>query len=113
MNRTLLSVLMLLLVTGCGGVQSNGPTKGAPRGDDQIARDANISCNMRKRLIGDSKFSPAAQSLFVGTVDGVVTIRGAVDSDAEKMRVVEAARKIPNVRGVNAELTPINRTEVH
>lgn len=113
MKRALLSLLSVLLVTGCGGMQRNESTATiTPRGPQQIANDAAISRELRKNLI-NSDLSPTAQNLFIGTIDGIVTIRGAVESDAEKARVEQAARNIPNVRGVKAELTPIQRPEVH
>lgn len=43
-------------------------------------------------------------SLQVGTLDGIVTLRGMVDSRATAQRAVQAARQVPGVRSVNYDL---------
>jgi osmotically-inducible protein OsmY len=65
--------------------------------------DLRITQGIRQALM-DEDLSMNARNAKVITVDGVVTLRGPVESAMEKQRVAELARGVAGVRGVNDQL---------
>ncbi len=91
---TLLVVLALATppLVACGG--------GRP-----IARtvdDSAITAGVKAALMNDPQVN--ATQIDVSTAGGVVTISGAVKSDAEAQRAVQLARGVSGVRDVQSQL---------
>lgn len=105
------------------GEQGSAPTTGADpsapdlsdriadRADSAIAAatDAGITAKVKSMFIADTMV--AARKIDVDTKDGVVTLTGTVESNAEKMRAVEVARKVDNVKRVEDKLTVQAKTQ--
>lgn len=65
--------------------------------------DATITSNVKGKIAAES---PAlANAVTVTTTEGVVTLAGAVDSDAIKAKVEQAARSAEGVKSVHNNLT--------
>jgi hyperosmotically inducible protein len=64
--------------------------------------DAWLTAKTKLALFGDDRVS--GTNINVDTKDGVVTLKGQVDDQAEKERAVEVARKVEGVREVRDQL---------
>lgn len=78
---------------------------------DQSAttQDVTITQNVRKALVADDSLSTNAHNVKVVTVDGVVTLRGPVNSAQEKSKVSAAAERIAGVKRVDNQLEVTNQ----
>jgi BON domain len=81
-------LLLLLLLSGC-----------APH---QPADDLTISTKVKIELLADPQLG--ALRLDASTLNGVVTLEGAVPSQADVDRAVAAAKRVAGVRGVTSNL---------
>jgi osmotically-inducible protein OsmY len=75
-----------------------------PADQSESKGDLKITQDIRKSLVADKELSVNAHNVKVITVDGTVTLRGPVDSDAEKSAVAAAAEKIAGATKVVDEL---------
>ena len=104
------------------GEQGSAPTTGAdpsaPMSGSEpsladsamaTATDAGITAQVKSSLIADTMV--AARKIDVDTKDGVVTLTGTVESNAEKMQAVEVARKIENAKRVQDRITVQAKTQ--
>jgi hyperosmotically inducible periplasmic protein len=66
--------------------------------------DLNITQQIRKAIVGDDSLSTNAHNVKIITTGGVVTLRGPVNNDAEKAKVVATAQKIAGVKHVDNQL---------
>jgi len=55
--------------------------------------DLALTSNIRKEIVGDKEMSFNARNVKIITVNGKVTLRGAVNSGEEKRKIAEIARK--------------------
>ncbi len=103
-----LIVLLLPFLTGCGAVLlAGGATAGYkvatdPRSVGTQTDDATITAKVKMALVKDPVTK--ARKIDVDTVNGVVTLTGMVETEAEKKRAEEVARKVPGVRAVRNNL---------
>lgn len=88
--RVLLSVLCLFVV---------GAAVACKKGPD----DAAIAAAVKAKMIADSPATAAAIS--VATTEGVVTLTGAVDSEAVKAKAQQLAKSVEGVKSVTNNLT--------
>lgn len=79
---------------------------GAPTPMDQgeSEGDRTITQHIRKALVGNDSLSTNARNVKIITQDGVVTLRGPVESDQERTTIVAAARSAPGVSRIEDEL---------
>lgn len=70
--------------------------------------DRNITAAIRKSIVDNDTLSTNAHNVKIITVDGVVTLRGPVDSAAEKTTVETLAKTATGVKRVENQLE-INR----
>lgn len=90
----LITVLVLLVSFLAYPVFGAGQKPGA---------DDRISDQVRMRLATDADVKGGA--LDVAVKDGVVTIKGRVDTDKGKTKATKLAKKVKGVKGVDNELT--------
>jgi hypothetical protein len=74
------------------GEQSNNPA------------DLRLTQEIRKAIVADDSLSTNAHNVKVITIDGVVTLRGPVDSAAERSAVAAKAQKVAGVKRVDNQL---------
>ena len=116
------ALLFGLAVTALGGLTACDRTSGA--GADNTARNARdsngktvtptnqsenegdraITQRVRKAVVDNDALSTNAHNVKVVTADGVVTLRGPVDTAQEKNTVVAAAQMTPGVKRVDDQL---------
>jgi hyperosmotically inducible protein len=90
---------------GIQGVQQSGD--GRKTADDQknSKEDLALTARIRRALMDDKSLSVPAHNVKIITQNGVVTLRGAVKSDAEKEAVAAKARAIAGDSMVSDSLT--------
>ena len=70
--------------------------------------DRTISQNIRKAITSDDSVSTNGKNVKIITVDGVVTLRGPVKSEAEKANIAAKAQQIAGVKNVENQLEVAN-----
>jgi osmotically-inducible protein OsmY len=71
--------------------------------------DVAITRHVRESIADDENMSFSARNVKVITRDGVVTLRGPVESQAEKAAVEQKAKTAPGVARVESELETVIR----
>lgn len=84
---------------------NNPPT---PTDQGMSEGDTAITKAIRKDIMADRTLSMDAQNVKIITRDGMVTLRGRVDSEEERNRVAEAARRADGVRSVDNQVEVAN-----
>ncbi len=110
MKARWLIVLLSLLpgLTACGAaVIATGATAGYkvatdPRSVGRQVDDATLTSRVKLALARDP--ITKARKIDVDTVNGVVTLTGVVETETEKRRAEEVARKVSGVRAVRNNL---------
>jgi len=75
-----------------------------PINQSESSADVRITADIRKAIIAEDGMSTNAQNCKIVTNSGSVTLRGPVDSQAEKDRIAAIARGVAGVTSVNNEL---------
>lgn len=92
-----------------GGAAAGGGAAGGAEGgvmqQGNSQEDVRITADIRKALVGDGSLSMAAKNAKVITANGVTTLQGNVDSDAEKAAVEAKAKAVAGVTRVDNQLT--------
>jgi osmotically-inducible protein OsmY len=65
-----------------------------PIDQDEDQGDVNITAEIRKRVLAEEDMSVNARNAKIITADGKVTLRGPVDSDAERDTIVRIAEEV-------------------
>ena len=68
------------------------------------SRDIDITAEIRRAVVDDSAMSTNAKNVKIVTQDGVVTLRGVVDSQAEKDAIEAKAKAVAGVTSVDNQL---------
>ncbi len=71
-----------------------------PMDQGESEGDRTITQTIRKSIVDNDDLSMNAKNVKVITVDGTVTLRGPVKSDAEKQTIASVAQKTPGVKKV-------------
>lgn len=82
----------------------NGSTLTPPDQAEGTESDRKITAELRSSITGDTGFSINARNIKIVTANGVVTLRGPVDNQAEKDRLGEKAKAIAGVHSVDNQL---------
>ena len=85
----------------------NNATK-TPGDQSESEADRTISQNIRKAVTADDSLSTNGKNVKIITVDGVVTLRGPVKSEAEKTKIESKAKQIAGVKNVENQLEIAN-----
>jgi len=103
MRRWVVVLLVPLLVTGCASAVLAGGGKG---GESEVhypgAVDARITRDVNRRLVDDPEL--VATEVEVLTLDGIVTLGGAVPNRTAAERAERLARSVDGVREVRNRL---------
>jgi len=83
-------------------VKSNPQKAAEDRSAGRVLSDVTLTAKVKNALMVDKAVS--ASEINVDTVNGVVHLRGNVDSKAEAQRAVRLARKVEGVKGVKNHL---------
>ncbi len=99
------AVLLAALVMGATGCASDSDRHSDRRGVDQtgaVTSDSWITTKVKTDLIADKQVS--ATHIHVKTVDGVVTLSGHTNSQADIDRAMQDASSVKGVKSVVNEL---------
>jgi len=75
-----------------------------PMDQNENTKDITITAEVRKAILADDTMSTNAENCKIMTADGVVTLRGPVDSQAEKDAIEAKARAVAGVARVENQL---------
>ncbi len=75
-----------------------------PMDQSESEEDRTITARVRQALTQDDTLSTNAQNVKVVTRDGVVTLRGPVESQQERTAVASKARQVAGVKRVDDQL---------
>ncbi len=84
-------------------VRDRDSTTKTPLDQNENQTDINITADIRKQVV-DTKMSVAAQNVKIITQDGMVTLRGPVDTEQEKQRIDAIAKKVAGENKVDNQL---------
>jgi hyperosmotically inducible periplasmic protein len=87
---------------------SQNAAAGAAQQSNQSS-DLTITRNIRRALVKDKSLSVEAHNVTIITKDGKVTLKGRVESAAEKQTVESAANNVAGVGNVDDQLTTSNQ----
>jgi hyperosmotically inducible periplasmic protein len=74
-----------------------------PTDQSNSPADIKITADIRKMVVGDDSLSMTAKNVKIITVDGVVTLRGPVDTQKEKA-TIESHAKHSGAKKITNEL---------
>jgi osmotically-inducible protein OsmY len=66
-----------------------------------------ITADIRKQVV-DTEMSVKSQNVKIITQDGKVTLRGPVETAAEKTRIEEIARAVAGANNIDSQLDVVN-----
>ena len=75
-----------------------------PMDQSNKKEDIDVTANIRKALMDDGSLSTNARNVKIITRDGVVTLRGPVDTEQEKVAIARTAQSVAGVRRVDNQL---------
>jgi hyperosmotically inducible periplasmic protein len=93
----LLAVLMVVSGVATAGERSTG----------QVIDDATITTKVKASFVADPQVS--ALAIDVDTANGVVSLTGVVDGEAERQRAIQLAQGIEGVKRVDANNLRVKR----
>jgi osmotically-inducible protein OsmY len=75
-----------------------------PTDQSESAADRKLSAEIRKAVVDDDSLSVTAHNIKIITVNGVVTLRGPVESQRERNAIVAKAKRVSGVKKVDNKL---------
>lgn len=117
-----------LLLTACANDNRNTPPNADNTGrnvrdrneqaltsgdQSESAADRTITQQIRQAVVGDDSLSTDAKNIKIITTNGVVTLRGPVNSDRERNEIARKARAISGVKNVDNQLEIIRNDQMN
>jgi hyperosmotically inducible periplasmic protein len=85
-------------------VRDRGDKTLTPTDQGGSAADRDVTAAIRKAIVDNDTLSTNAQNVKIVTVAGVVTLRGPVETSAEKATIAATAEKTTGVKRVDNQL---------
>lgn len=83
----------------------NKPAEGLTATDQKENKaDVEITQRIRQNVMKQDSLSTTAKNIKIITIDGVVTLRGAVASDSERSNILALAQNVSGVKQVDNKL---------
>jgi hyperosmotically inducible periplasmic protein len=105
MSKLFLSSLLVLGSAGWVAAQeppaAPPPQQSTPSG----MSDSQVTSKVRQALMNDNTTQPVASNVKVSTKNGMVTLKGKVDNEADKDAVIAKARSIAGDTNVKDEIS--------
>jgi hyperosmotically inducible protein len=89
--------------TGRNVRDSEGSTL-TPMDQSENEADVTLTQQIRKAVMEDDTLSMTAKNIKIITVNGVVTLRGPVDNEQERNRIVAKAEQLAGAKKVDSQL---------
>lgn len=102
---------VLLVASSTGLLLAQGADTPPPKGSKATTSatasksDRDLTAQIRKAIVDDKSLSTAAHNITIRVKNGKVTLRGRVDSDAEKSTLLAKAKEIAGDANVTDMLT--------
>jgi hyperosmotically inducible periplasmic protein len=103
MNKLLISSLLVL--GSAGWIAAQDPPPPPQTQAPSPSTDSQMTSKVRHALMNDTTTQPVASNVRVSTKNGMVTLRGKVDSPADKDAVLAKAKSIAGDSNVKDEIT--------
>jgi hyperosmotically inducible periplasmic protein len=84
--------------------RDRNPETVTPGDQGENEADLNVTQRIRQDVIADEALSMTAKNVKIITMEGVVTLRGPVDSDKERSQIAAIAQRAPGVKRVDNQL---------
>jgi osmotically-inducible protein OsmY len=94
-KKVLLSALALLVLVGYTGTNEKA--------------DLNVTQEIRKAIMADESLSMNAKNVKIITANGIVTLRGPVNTPQEKATIEAKAQSIAGANNVDSQLEIVRR----
>ena len=106
MARNILPFCSLIAALSAGPSIIIAQTDQAPTADNQKNNKADVdtTARIRKALTHDKSLSTSAHNIKIVTQNGSVTLRGKVNSEDERQRVLAKAREVAGDANINDAL---------
>lgn len=91
-------------------VRDRNPQAMTPGDQKENEMDRTITQKIRQAIVADNALSTNAKNIKIITANGIVTLRGPVNSDREKHEIARKASSVAGVRNVD-NLLEVVRTE--
>ncbi|HYE34093.1 BON domain-containing protein [Methylocaldum sp.] len=85
-------------------VRDRGDATLTPEDQKETRGDVKITAAIRKSIVKDKSLSLNARNAKIITRNGLVTLRGPVENQAEKQKLESIARKVAGVKQVDNQL---------
>ena len=85
-------------------VRDKGNTTLTPEDQKETESDIKITADIRQAIVKNKSFSVDAQNVKIITRNGVVTLRGPVESKKESKKIKKIAKHTPGVLKVDNQL---------
>jgi hypothetical protein len=92
--------------TAVNARDQDGTTK-TPLDQNENTADIAITADIRKQVV-DTEMSIKSQNVKIITQDGKVTLRGPVETAAEKTKIEEIARAVAGANNIDSQLDVVN-----
>ncbi len=86
--------------------RDSGNTTLTPEDQKETKSDIKMTAAIRKAVVNNKSLSLDAHNAKIITRNGVVTLRGPVENDAEKIKLESIAKKTRGVKQVDNQLEP-------
>ena len=100
---------MSLALLSCGfvmpGVSMAEQTQKTADSQKNNKADIALTAEIRKAIVADKTLSTSAHNIKIITTNGIVTLRGKVQSEAEKTTLVSKAKDLAGATNVVDDLT--------
>jgi osmotically-inducible protein OsmY len=85
---------------------SERKTDKLPTASDQTENEADrkITQQIREAVVKDDALSTSAKNVTIVTIDGKVTLRGAVKNQSEKQKIADRAKKVAGVKNIDNQI---------
>jgi osmotically-inducible protein OsmY len=90
-------------------VRDRDGTTLTPGDQSESQADLALTQRIRQAIVADDSLSTTAHNVKIITSDGVVTLRGPVNSDQEKTKIAAVAKNIAGVKQVDNQLEVVRR----
>ncbi len=107
MKKYLLFSLMCFALVSCEStpVQNTSSNEGKNAAQQDVEGDRKITQKVRQMLQDDKQLAAYANTIQVSTINGIVTLNGAVATDKDKTDISDRVKKISGVKRVENLLT--------
>jgi hyperosmotically inducible periplasmic protein len=103
MNKLFLS--SLLIVGSAGWVAAQDPPPAPPQSTPSGMSDSQVTSKVRQALMNDNSTQPVASNVKISTRNGMVTLKGKVDNQADKDAVIAKAKSIAGDANVKDDIS--------